>query len=371
MMRKINVPRLVIVGANQVTEADADGAFPQPGVRNKPAQHDLTAPAAVRRPRKLAGLRVSALAEIVVLLAVALLADHLLFGGDRFTAVSPHPFWIVVLLIAAQYGTSEALAAAALASAALLFDNLPEQAFNEDLYPWLLRLSVNPVLWCIAAVTLGEIRAGHRRKAETLQEAMAEAQEQARAIAEAYEHLLQIKTTLEVLVAGQVRTVRTVYTAARAIERQSIVEVLTGIPQLVRTVMNPEKFSFYLLNGSTLEAAATEGWRAGDPFRREFHAGSPVFAAVVGERRFLVASDADHEPLLEGEGVLAGPLFSEETGEVFGMLKIEGMAFHELTPAGVQNFQILCDWIGTAFAKAQRFERLLSARKPASLAELD
>ena len=49
-----------------------------------------------------------------------LLADHLLFGGDRFAAVSPHPFWIVVLLIAAQYGTSEALAAAALASAALL-----------------------------------------------------------------------------------------------------------------------------------------------------------------------------------------------------------------------------------------------------------
>ena len=53
------------------------------------------------------------------------------------------------------------------------------------------------------------------------------------------------------------------------------------------------------------------------------------------------------------------------------MLKIEGMPFHELTPAGVQNFQILCDWIGTAFAKAQRFERLRSARKPASLAELE
>ena len=193
-----------------------------------------------------------------------LLADNLLFGGDRFAAVSPHPFWIVVLLIAAQYGTSEALAAAALASAALLFDNLPEQAFNEDLYAWLLRVSVNPVLWCIAAVTLGEIRAGHRRKAETLQEEMAEAQEQARAIAEAYEHLLQIKTTLEVLVAGQVRTVRTMYTAARAIERQSIVEVLTGIPHLVRTVMDPEKFSFYLLNGATLEAAANEGWRSGD-----------------------------------------------------------------------------------------------------------
>jgi len=324
-----------------------------------------------RPPRKLAGLRASALAEIVVLLAAALLADHLLFGGDRFATVSPHPFWIVVLLIAAQYGTSEALAAAALASAALLFDNLPEQAFNEDLYAWLLRVSVNPVLWCIAAVTLGEIRAGHRRKAETLQEEMAEAQEQARAIAEAYEHLLQLKTTLEVLVAGQVRTVRTMYAAARAIERQSIVEVLTGIPHLVRTVMDPEKFSFYLLNGATLEAAANEGWRSGDVFRREFHANSTVFVAVVQERRFLVASDPGHEATLAGEGLLAGPLSSEETGEVFGMLKIESMQFHELTPASIQNFRLLCDWIGTAYAKAQRFERLRSARRPVSVAELE
>lgn len=325
----------------------------------------------VRPPRKIAGLRVSALVEILVLLAVALLADNLLFNGDRFAAVSPHPFWIVVLLIAAQYGTSEALAAAAFATAALLINNLPEQAFSEDLYAWLLRVSVNPVLWCIAAVTLGEIRAGHRRRAESLQEELAEAQEQARAIAEAYEHLLQIKTTLEVLVAGQVRTVRTMHAAARAIERQSVVEVLTGIPLLVQTVMKPEKFSFYLLNGKMLEAAANEGWRHGDPFRREFHADAPVFAAVVAERRFLVASDPEHETILAGEGLLAGPLCSEETGEVFGMLKIEGMPFHELTPACVQNFQILCDWIGTAFAKAQRFERLLRARKPASLAELE
>jgi GAF domain-containing protein len=94
-----------------------------------------------------------------------------------------------------------------------------------------------------------------------------------------------------------------------------------------------------------------------------------LFTAVVQERRFLVASDPEHELILEGEGLLAGPLFSEETGEVFGMLKIEGMPFHELTPAAIRNFQILCDWVGTAFAKAQRFERLRSAHKPVSPVE--
>src|SRR5262245_61903386 len=89
-------------------------------------------------------------------------------GGSaavRFASVSPHPFWVVVLLIAAQYGTGEALVAAALSGAALLINNLPEQGFNEDLYAWLLRISFNPVLWCIAAVALGEIRAGHKRQA--------------------------------------------------------------------------------------------------------------------------------------------------------------------------------------------------------------
>jgi len=52
------------------------------------------------------------------------------------------------------------------------------------------------------------------------------------------------------------------------------------------------------------------------------------------------------------------------------MLKIEGMQFHELTPAAVQNFQILCEWIGAAFAQAQRFERLRGAggRAPLALA---
>ena len=103
--------------------------------------------------------------------------------------------------------------------------------------------------------------------------------------------------------------------AARAIERQSVVEVLTGIPLLVRTVMSPEKFSFFLLTGKILELAAHEGWQPGDSFLREFHADSALFAAVVKERRFLVASDPESETILNGEGLLAGPLFSEETGE--------------------------------------------------------
>jgi len=327
-------------------------------------------PDVTRRPREVCGLRLSALAETVVLLGITLAADQLLFSGDRFASVSPHPFWGVVLLIAVQYGTGEALAAAALSGAALLINNIPEQGFNEDLYAWLLRISFNPVLWCIAAVTLGEIRAGHKRQAESLRADLAEAQQQASAIADAYEQLLRIKTSLETQVAGQRQTVRTMYTAARAIERQSTDEVFSGIPDVVATVLHPEKFSFFLLDQHELVLAANRGWDSGDRFQQRFRATAPLFAAIIEQRRMLIACEPEHEAILDKQGLLASPLFSEETGEPFGMLKIEGMQFHELTPAAVQNFQILCEWIGAAFAQAQRFERLRGAggRAPLALA---
>ena len=321
-------------------------------------------PAPDQPARKILGLRAAALLEIVLFLGTALLVDRLVFGADRFATVSPHPFWIIVLLTAVQYGTNEALAATALASVALLAGAVPEQGFSEDLYDWLLRVSYNPVLWCIAAILLGEIRSGHRRRTEALKVSLAEAQKQADAIADAYEDLWQLKANLEVLVAGQLRTVRAMYEAAKAIERQSIGEVLIGIAQLVRSVINPSKFSIFLLSDPVLEGAICEGWTPDDSFQREFAACSPLFAAVVRDHRFVVVSNQGDEAILQGEGLLAGPLVSEQTGEVIGMLKIEDMPFLEFTPAGVQNFRILCEWIGTAIAHAQCFERLRDERAP-------
>ena len=48
-------------------------------------------------------------------------------------------------------------------------------------------------------------------------------------------------------------------------------------------------------------------------------ADSPLFRAVVIRRQTLVCVEPEHDALLRGEGMLAGPLVSEETGEVVGM----------------------------------------------------
>jgi hypothetical protein len=309
-----------------------------------------------REPRRMLGIRVSALLEMLCFLALALAIDARLGAGDRLSGITPHPFWIIVLLVSAQYGAREGLLAAILASAALLVGNLPEQGFSEDLHAWLLRATTEPLLWIFAAMVIGEIRDAHRRERDALRDALAEARDHAEGIGAAYERLMVVKDHLEARVAGQARTVRSIFVASRSIERQDSGQVLAGIQQLVAAVMSPRRFSLFLLDHDLLEAVLSEGWTAGDGYACAFDATTPLYQAVVSHRRHLVATRPSHAMILGTEGLLAGPLTCTETGEVIGMLKIEEMDFLELHPASVQNFRILCEWIGAAYANARRWE---------------
>jgi polysaccharide biosynthesis protein PelD len=320
--------------------------------------------------RLILGLRISALVETLVFLAVALLVDAWLGAGDRFSEISPHPFWIIVLLVSTYYGTNEGLATAALCAIAALAGHIPEQGFNEERTAWLLRVTADPVLWIMAALLLGEIRSGHRHRYEVLKGELENAHRQVTAITKAYEMLSEAKRTLDVRIAAQTQTVQSVYRASRAIEGQKTSEVLAGIPELVRSIMAPKKFSLFLLKGSSLTATIYEGWHTSDDLLREFKFSSPLFQAVVARQQVLLASDPSHELILLGQGLLAAPLIHVETGAVFGMLKIEQIGLLGMNPTTVQNFRTLCEWIGTAYANAQRIETLSAARSADPMQQL-
>jgi polysaccharide biosynthesis protein PelD len=317
-----------------------------------------TATVAAPRARFFLGLRVLALAEICTFLLLALLVDAIWGLHNRFANLSPHPFWIIVVLISTYYGTREGLMAAAMASIALLFGNFPEQRIDELGSDWLLRATGQPLLWCLCALALGLFADTFRNRFVRLDHELGEARSQLATITEAYERLLALNRRLEARVVGQVCTVNAMYKASRAIDRLGIGEVLVGVTELVREVMNPGKFSLFLRSGSRLEAAANEGWTVDESFACDIDASSPLYEAIVTNRRFLVVTDPANAVLLGNEGLLAGPLINDETGDVVGMLKIESIGFLDLNWSNIQNFRIMCDWIGSALANAQRVENL-------------
>lgn len=325
-----------------------------------------------RRPeRRIFGCRATALGEIAGFLALCVIADMTIGAGDRFVAIQPHPFWAIVLLTSCYYGTNEGVAAAILASLALLVGAIPEQGFDEDRSAWLLRISADPVLWILAAIVLGEICDGHRRLQDELRQHLRDRVSHLDALAGAYRAVSEAKVDLELRVAAQTRTVQALYRASRAVEKDTGGDVLLGAVELVRAVLDPRKFSVFLRNGTYLEAATCHGWTDEDAFAREYTDDTELFSRVIENREILFVGKPDDERALRQDGVLAAPLVAPGTDHVFGMLKIEEIAFKELTPDGLFNFQVACDWIGEAFHKALRRERhIREERRPAFRREL-
>jgi polysaccharide biosynthesis protein PelD len=315
---------------------------------------------------RLLGLRRSAWVEIVLFLTVALVLDQTVFQGVRYWDVAPHPFWILVILISAQYGTNEGLVAALAVSAALLAGNLPAQGMDQDLYAHAFEIVRRPVMWMVAAVIVGEIRNRHLQERNKLVLEIQKATESEERIALAFTTTKAAKEKLAGQVAGQIRTVLSTLRALKNVEKSKPGEVLLGTLDLVDQTIGPRKFSLFVLNNNVLEATTQRGWQAEDPFSPVFRAGSPLFQAIVGSRRFLCAADPVDEALLDGEGLLAGPLVYPETGEVVGMLKLEDLDYYDLNLVTIENFKGLCDWVGAALSHADQFERV-SALNPMAL----
>ncbi|WP_416896494.1 MAG: GAF domain-containing protein [Minwuia sp.] len=318
--------------------------------------------------------------ELVIGIALLLAIDYAFGSMDGFETLNPNPYWIPIILLSVQYGVFEGLIAAVVCAVVSILSGIDPDIYqlilsegpgaaldraagasfetftNEDyLIAW--DYAAQPLLWVITALFIGLLRERLRERNRELAINLGQTTHREKVLSDAYNQLLDTKEQLEVRVAGQLRTVFTLYQAAKAIEKLGPGEVLIGIADLVRAVMQPTKFSLYLLNGSVLEAVTNDGWEDDDTFQRVFDSGTPLFQEVVGRQRFLSAVNSQEQRILGGEGILAGPLTSVDTGEVVGMLKIEQLGFLELHVSSLENFRILSDWVGTAFANARRFRK--------------
>lgn len=309
-----------------------------------------------QEPKRVLGIRLSAIVEMVVALVVMVLIDNLFMAGDRFWNVNPHPFWIVVLVIAVQYGTAEGLLAAIMATLFYFIGNIPEAKEGVAPFSHIYEISINPVLWFVAGWVLGELRQRHIRERNTLMRELDESRERETLIADSYKFVKTRKESLEVQVSGQLSSSIEAYRSAKAVETLDPKSVMQGVERLVSSVLNPQKFSLYLFHDNKLTSTIIHGWGAGDRYAQEIDSFSPLYQAVVGQRETLVVANEQHEISLDGQGILAGPVLDPESGRVVGMLKIEQMEFTTLSLNTVETFRALAEWIGTALINARNYQ---------------
>lgn len=308
------------------------------------------------RPRadKLA-FRRSALIEIMLFLAIAAGVDLAFFAGDRFWEVYPHPFWILVLLITVQYGTNEGLMAAVAASLALLLGNMPEQSVYQDLYAYLLEVSTRPLLWCTAAIALGELREKQMTERDALREELNASEHRATTLASAYDTLKRHKGDLEIRIAGAPQTLIDAIQAACRMTAAREEDILSAAADIIRKTVNPGAFSLYLPDGDTLSLKHAHGWdEATASYATAFAPGSALYQAVMVNGECVHIARETGEKILDDQGVLVCPLTCPEEARPIGMLKIEQLDFTKLTISNVALCEMLGRWIGAAIVRAQQ-----------------
>ncbi|MBV1870692.1 MAG: GAF domain-containing protein [Gammaproteobacteria bacterium] len=301
-------------------------------------------------------LRTVALFEICIFLAVASLLDLVLFDGDRFRYVEPHPFWAVVILISVHYGTRLGVLAAIASSAFFLTGNIPVRLLEQNLHEWAISIFKLPLLWFVSAVLIGEVSARRIRAHQLLSEDLIQSKGRESALLTSLKGVNAIKERLEVRIAGQWSTVRKTLTSAKEIEHMEPERALQQSLALVENMLQPEKFSVYLIEGNSLVFAYSKGWDKETELLRQLTSEMALFSVIVGERRTVCISRPKDELILGKQGVLAGPLIDPDTDELIGMLKIEKTSFSQLSIGALINFEFLCEWIASIYAKSLEYK---------------
>jgi hypothetical protein len=296
--------------------------------------------------------KTSPIAETVLFIAAVLVADVIWGPGDRFIHLDPHPFWVIVLFMAVQYGTTEALLATGACTIALLAGNMPAQAFGQSVHDYALQILLDPLLWMAASVLFGELRVRHRLLHNENVDLLQNAERRVALLSRAHGELTRAKERLETRLAGQLRTATGMIEAARTLETLDPNQVLEGASELVTTALNARAFSLFLLKGDSLVLVAARGWKGERDFAQRYHASAPLFREVVGAQRFVSVATAEGEAVLDRQGLLAGPLIHPHTGKLLGMLKVEDLSFLDFNLSVVHTFKALCGWIAAAYANA-------------------
>ncbi len=308
--------------------------------------------------RKIFGFRISALVETIIGLALLLVLDLAIGDGNRYWDYNPHPFWIVVLIVAAHYGPVEGILAGVLASLFYLVGNVPAPAADMPQWDHYYAVWKNPIWWITFGWIIGSVRARHMKERNTLVRELDESQQREELISDSYKFVKSRKEALEIQVSGQLNSSIEAFRAAKSAETLDAKAVMQGIERLVKAVLGPQKFSLFLQNDNKLVASILHGWGAGEPLSQEIDSFSPVYQNVVGQQQTLCVANEQHEQILANQGVLAGPISDPVTGRVIGMLKVEQMDFTSLSLNTVETFRSLCDWIGTALVNSRNYQEV-------------
>ena len=261
--------------------------------------------------------------ETVLIIGVLVALDLMVFKGDIYGGLDPHPFWIPVLLMCAQYGMTGGLFAALVAGLTLYLLSASPQLVNQDFYTYAATLAARPAGWVACALTVGGIRSLQILRAAELNEELTEAREVARGLGGALERALAEIGALERRIAGDASTVDGVSQSLANVNPANPDDLPASLANVVQEAVGATALTIYRQAGSAMEPLVRLA-AGGLPEL----ASAPKLSNALTQRLLaggepVIAGGGDALDLLPYGSVLAVPIAAEASAGPLGALLIE------------------------------------------------
>ena len=157
----------------------------------------------------------------------------------------PHPLWIPVLLMSAQYGIMGGLFAVIAAGGAFLAIDLTARSATQDFYDYAAVAAAQPCTWFTAALVLGGLRTLHIHNEAALKEQLGETKAAADDLAGRFEDAVGEIARLEYRIATDTATTATLLDSLAGVDLTSRAALLTSAPAFVRLATGFRIVSLY------------------------------------------------------------------------------------------------------------------------------
>lgn len=298
------------------------------------------------------------LLEVILGLAAITFVNFMLFRNNMgFVGTTPHPYWLVVLPVAARYGFKAGLSAGVLSAALALGLAFPARmawglSGLGDLF------FGDPLGFILAGLILGEIREVHKRQHAELASLHADQSREMETLKTHYQALVLAKQEIDGRIITQEQTLSTLRETAQALDSLQEDELYPAVLDILVKYLGAEAASIYAMKGDRLVLAASTGqW--------ENRCEAPVMGVGLVGRALSggQAVSADAVDLSVGgeenpdvDALIAAPVRGDK-GRILGVLAVERLPFVKFNEQTMRMTALVAGWCGDALENALLYKR--------------
>jgi len=305
------------------------------------------------RPGKISSM--SYLVEALLGFALITAVNVMWFRANLgFVGISPHPYWVVVLLLSSRYGFLAGLFSG-IVSATLAVGLSVIGREGTTIYElWKLLLG-EPVLFIAVGSILGEISQTTKSRYEALLDEHEELKDVFEKLRERYDAVVKAKQEVDTRILSQEQTLTTMHETAQALRSLSEGELYPAALEMVAKFLNVEASSIYLFEDGRLRLKAAQGdienrSRPDDLLPDEGLMGRAFTSGHVASANVLLEM-YEKGVLPDSDALISTPLLTSGN-KVLGVLNIEKLPFLKFNSQTIRMAEVFSGWCADALENA-------------------